>query len=256
MDGLEKAVLLAATGGAGTARVGATGAGGSPSSWPGSPEELIRAQEELAARQPPPWRLGRRALFSGCYICFGRGEDGAEPAWAGAALLLGHKLVALSVVAGRAGWPYVPGLLALREGPLLEAAVRDLPEQPDVVLVNATGRDHPRRAGLAVHLGAVLGIASVGVTDRPLLAAGAWPPEPRGSRAPLMLGEEVVGFWLRTRAGTGPVAVHAGWRTDADTAVEVVLAAARRARTPEPLRRARHAARLARASASAITGAL
>jgi deoxyribonuclease V len=140
-------------------------------------------------------------------------------------------------------------MLALREGPLLEHAVRALPIAPEVLLVNATGRDHPRRAGLALHLGAVLGLPTVGVTTRPLLAEGAWPPDQRGATAPLRLGGEAVGYWVRTRAGAKPVAVHAAWQTDAQAAVQVVLAATRRARTPEPLRRARTLARTRRARA-------
>jgi deoxyribonuclease V len=114
-------------------------------------------------------------------------------------------------------------------------------------MVNATGRDHPRRAGLALHPGAVLGLLTVGVTTRPLVAQGAWPPDARDAMAPLLLGEEVVGYWVRTRTGARPVAVHAAWQTDAQDAVQVVLAATRRARTPEPRRRARTLARTRRA---------
>jgi deoxyribonuclease V len=119
-----------------------------------------------------------------------------------------------------------------------------------VLLVNASGRDHPRRAGLALHLGAVLGLPTVGVTNRPLLAAGDWPADVAGATAPLLLGSggtrELVGYWLRTRQGSKPLAVHAAWRTDPETAVRVVAAATRRVRTPEPLRRARTAARAVR----------
>jgi deoxyribonuclease V len=142
---------------------------------------------------------------------------------------------------------YLPTLLALREGALLEQAVRALPITPEVLVVNATGRDHPRRAGLALQLGAVLGLPTVGVTTRPLIAQGAWPPDQRAATAPLLVGGEVVGCWVRTRAGARPVAVHAAWQTDAPAAVQVVLAAIRRARTPEPLRRARTLARTRRA---------
>jgi deoxyribonuclease V len=116
-----------------------------------------------------------------------------------------------------------------------------------VLVVNATGRDHPRHAGLALHLGAVLGLPTVGVTTRPLVAEGAWPADQRGATAPLRLGGELVGCWVRTRAGARPVAVHAAWQTDAQDAVRVVLAGTRRARTPEPLRRARTLARTRRA---------
>jgi len=140
----------------------------------------------------------------------------------------------------------LPGLFALHTGPLLEAAVRALTVRPDVLLVDATGADHPRRAGLALHLGAVLDTATVGVTHRPLLAAGDWPADEAGAINPLLLDGDLVGFWVRTRAGRRPLAVHAGWRTDAHTAARIVLAAAR-VRTPEPLRLARRLARTVRA---------
>jgi deoxyribonuclease V len=118
---------------------------------------------------------------------------------------------------------------------------------PDVVLVDATGRDHPRRAGLALHLGAALGVPTVGVTHRPLRARAAWPDDARGAWSALVLDGDCVGAWLCTRPGARPVAVHAGWRTTVDVAVEVVLAASGRYRTPEPLRHARRLARTAHA---------
>jgi deoxyribonuclease V len=150
------------------------------------------------------------------------------------------------VVTSYAGAAYQPGLLALREGDVLEAAVRALTQPPDVLLVDATGRDHPRRAGLALHLGAVLDVPTVGVTHRPLGAEGEWPEDERGARSPLMLEGDLAGHWLCTRVGTRPLAVHAAWRTDPATASEVVLSTSR-ARTPEPLRQARRQAREARA---------
>ncbi len=152
-----------------------------------------------------------------------------------------------AVVTGYVGAAFQPGLLALREGRLLEAAVRALPQVPDLLLINATGRDHPWGAGLALHLGAILRLPTVGVTHRPLLAGGEWPPDEPGARSPMVLGEETVGCWLRTRQRARPLAVHPGWRTDLDTACAVVFAAVRRVRTPEPLREARRVARRARA---------
>jgi len=139
---------------------------------------------------------------------------------------------------------------------LLEAAARALPRLPAVLLVDATGRDHPRRAGLALHLGALLGVPTVGVTHRPLLATGEWPPPRHGERSPLRFDGELVGYWLTTRDGTRPLAVHAAWRTGPDVAADIVLAASSgRARTPEPLRQARHAAREARSAALGIRAA-
>jgi deoxyribonuclease V len=209
--------------------------------WPRTREELIEEQLLLATLQPEPWLFEPDVRIGGVFVCFERGKTGpgeaGDQAWAAACV--GAETV---VVTGRAGAPYEPGLLALREGALLEAAVRALPKPPDVLLVDATGRDHPRRAGLALHLGAVLNIPTVGVTHRPLEAEGEWPVDERGARGPLLLEGELVGHWLRTRAGTRPLAVHAAWRTGSAAAAEVVLSTSR-ARTPEPLRRARRRAR-------------
>ena len=218
--------------------------------WPGSEEELLERQLELAAARPESWRPGMPPhAAGGCFVCFGRGKVGAgaagDPGWAGAALLRGDDTLTV-VTTGKAGAPYAAGLLALREGPLLEQAVRALPELPDVLLVDATGRDHARRAGLALHLGAVLGVPTVGVTHRPLTAEGEWPPDRRGAKTPLLVDGELVGYWVRTRPGTRPLACHAAWRTDPDTAVEIVLAFTGQRRSPEPLRQARTAARRAR----------
>jgi len=175
----------------------------------------------------------------------GPGSAG-DPVWAAAVVMRDGTQVGLGTERAEALGPYRPGLLALRYGPALEAAVRAVP-RPDVLLVAATGRDHPRRAGLALHLGAVLGVPTVGVTHRPLAARGPWPPARRGAHEPLELEGEVVGAWLRTSPRARPLAVHAAWRTDPATAVAVVVAAAGGHRTPEPLRRTRLLARLARA---------
>jgi deoxyribonuclease V len=215
--------------------------------WPTTADELVAWQEELAHRRVRPWFPAPASAVGACVVRFPRGATGAggrgDRGWAAA---VGRGETA--VVRGEAGAPYMPGLLALREGPLLEAAVRSLAHAPDVLLVDASGRDHPRRAGLATSLGAVLDLPTVGVTHRPLLAAGAWPANRRGAVAPLRIGEETVGCWLRVRAGVRPLAVHPAWRTDLDTAIAVVLGATARVRTPEPLRRARTAARRARAA--------
>jgi deoxyribonuclease V len=118
-----------------------------------------------------------------------------------------------------------------------------------VLLVDATGRDHPRGAGMALHLGAVLGLPTIGVTHRPLLASGDWPDDRRGATSPLLLDGERVGAWLRTRAGARPLAIHPGWRTTVEVAVEVAALASSGHRTPEPFRRARWQARMARTEA-------
>jgi len=228
--------------------------------WPSTPEELIRLQCDLAGMIPEPWVIGEAArAVAGCWICHPKGREGkgaaGDSSWAAAVLLVDGALSAVAIARGEARAPYQPGLLALREGGLLEEAVLKLPERPEVLLVNATGRDHPRRAGLALHLGARLSLPTVGVTRQPLLGDGPWPVRERGAAEPLRIGDEVVGCRLCTRSGTLPLVVHPAWRTCLETAAAVVMATTGRSRTPEPLRHARRAAREARARPGSGRGA-
>src|SRR4051812_44440339 len=225
--------------------------------WPTTTEELVAVQLELAEERPELWHPGARApAVGGCFACFAADDPGAgaDTAWAGAALLAPGEATQTVAVVGAANGAYRPGLLALRAGPALEQAVRQLPALPEVLLVDATGRDHPRGAGLALHLGRTLGVPTIGVTNRTLVAQGEWPPAERGASTPLRTAGETVGAWLRIQPTARPIAVHAAWRTDAETAVAVVMAVARKVRTPEALRQARRVARLARAEALAATG--
>jgi deoxyribonuclease V len=219
--------------------------------WPATAIALVAEQRALAESAPQPWFWTSTAVVGGCFVCFERELAGAGRAgdrgWAAASA--DSQAV---VITGAAGDRYRIGLLALREGALLEAAVRAMPRIPDVLLVDATGRDHPRRAGLALELGTVLEVPTVGVTHRTLLADGEWPDDQRGAVSRLTIDSEVVGFWVRTARGRRPLAVHAAWRTDPETAVAVVLSSTSGVRTPEPLRRARMAARSARAGANGV----
>ena len=155
--------------------------------------------------------------------------------------------------------PSSQGQPALRTSPACWHSVRarssrprsvPLTVVPDVLLVDATGRDHPRRAGLALHLGAVLDVPTVGVTHRPLLATDGWPPDEKGGASPLVLDGEVVGAWLRTRPGTRPLAVQPPGARMSIPQLRSLMASLSRSRTPEPLRLARTLAREARATAS------
>lgn len=219
---------------------------------PATATELTSVQQRLAAAAPAPFVVPHRPLIvAAAFVCFGRDGAGAgtvgDPGWAAAVVMETDRVVDRALVAGRAGGPYRAGMLALREGPLLAAAVAALRTPFDVLIVNATGRDHPRRAGLALHLGALAGVASVGVTHKPLLAQGAGPTAGhRGAWAPLYLDRELVAHWVRTRAGCRPVVVHAAWSTEPAVAVDVVLAAGGSYRTPAPLREARRLARTER----------
>ena len=219
--------------------------------WPASLAELGVIQDGLADLSPEPWLPETPAVaVGGVFVCFGRGGTGpgaeGEAGWSAAAVCHNGRIVGRAEASGPAGGPYRSGCLAMREGRLLEEAINNLAELPTVMLVNATGRDHPRRAGLALHLGAVLNVPTIGITHRPLVARGDWPATKAGSTAPLHIGDEVVGFWLRTQGDTRPLAIHAAWRTTPEAACEIVLGATSGYRTPQPLREARRLARTAR----------
>jgi len=214
-------------------------------SWHGlaaNPGRLASEQDRLAAEIWTAWRPLGHYTVGAAFVCFDQATSGngsvGDRAFAAAAC--GGEV---AVVTGESSSAYSPGRLAPRQGALLERATRGLGAIPDVLIVDATGRDHPRRCGLALHLGAVLGVPTVGVTHRPLHAEGEWPADERGAASPLVLDGEHVGYWVRTKPGTRPLAAHAAWRTGPEVAVEVVLVATERARSPEPLRNARAAAR-------------
>ena len=216
--------------------------------WPADEESLIAYQHRLATATPEPWSCDpSTARIGGCWVCFPRGLSGRgtdhDQAWSAAVIMLRGRTQEQQAVTSTARAPYLPGLLALRLGPLMVEAVRSLRDVPDVLLLDATARDHPRRAGLALHLGAELDIPTIGVTHRPLIASGEWPDDDPGAASPLRIGEESVGCWLRTQPGVRPLAVHPGWRIDLPTAVDVIMSMTSQRRTPEPLRRARQLAR-------------
>ena len=190
---------------------------------------------------------------AGCFVVFPRGKSGrgaeGDSAIAAAVIVKGGRATATRIVWGHAGAPYSAGLLYLREGQVLEQVVRQLSDRPDVLVVNGTGLDHPRHAGMALHLGYLLDLPTVGVTHRPLCSEGQWPDDEKGSISPLTYDGQVVGYWVRTRRDARPLVAHAAWRTSPETAAEVVLSTTRRVRTPEPLRLARQLARTVRAGA-------
>jgi deoxyribonuclease V len=221
--------------------------------WPNDAESLINVQRELAQAPAPPWHRHAEPLIGGCWLCFPRGLTGpgrpGDPAWVAAVVMRSGVVLEQQVRRGVADAPYSPGLMALRIGRLMDATMRAQTTAPDVLLVDATARDHPRGAGLALHLGAELGLPTLGVTHRPLLARGQWPGERRGSTSPLRIGDTVVACWVRTRPGVRPLVVHPGWRVDLATAVDIVVGTTGQRRTPEPLRRARYLARTARNAA-------
>ena len=135
-----------------------------------------------------------------------------------------------------APFPYIPGLLAFREGPVALAAYERLTIQPDLLIFDAHGYAHPRRMGLACHLGVYLDRPSIGCAKSRLVGKYEEPgPEP-GAWSPLMSRGEEIGRVVRTKARTRPIFVSVGYRITLPLAVEVVLRCGRGYRLPEPTR--------------------
>jgi deoxyribonuclease V len=140
-------------------------------------------------------------------------------------------------------FPYMPGLLSFREGPVILEALSRLKAAPDVLMFDGQGIAHPRRFGLASHIGLLTDTPAVGCAKTRLIGEFLEPQRTRGSTAYLTDEDETIGAVVRTRSDVKPVFVSIGHRMDLDTCIRIVLASCRGYRLPEPLRRADHLSR-------------
>ncbi len=209
--------------------------------WDVPTDEAERIQSALAVRiRSAAGRvpMGEWSLVAGAAI-FGRGAavvvmgaDGWEVVETGWAGLSPEEVIS-----------YKPGLMAFGYGPLLLDAFESIGCGADVVLFRAHGIAHPRRCGMAAHLGLLLDVPSVGCANK-LLCGEHEPPGPeRGDWTPVTDGPDLVGAAVRTQHGSTPLLVSPGFGLTVDEAVEIVLRATPGHRIPEPLRQARLAAR-------------
>ena len=135
-------------------------------------------------------------------------------------------------------FPYIPGLLSFREGPAVIEAFRKLPASPDVIIFDGQGYAHPRRLGLASHLGLWLGVPTIGCAKSRLTGNYEPPESKKGAYTRLTDSGEVIGVVLTTRENVKPVFVSRGHLSDLESAIKVVLRTAPRYRLPEPIRSA------------------
>ncbi|MFD3314636.1 endonuclease V [Streptomyces sp. NPDC058694] len=210
-----------------------------PAGWPATEDQARAVQDELRGRvvldEPgPPPGTGR---VTGVDVAY---DDERDVVVAAAVVLDASTLdvVAESTAVGQVPFPYVPGLLAFREIPAVLAALEALPCAPGLVVCDGYGLAHPRRFGLASHLGVLAGLPTIGVAKNPFTFTYEEPGAPRGSATPLLAGEEEVGRALRTQAGVKPVFVSVGHRVTLDTACAHTLHLAPRFRQPETTRHA------------------
>ncbi|GAA2773258.1 endonuclease V [Streptomyces showdoensis] len=223
-----------------------------PAGWPADEDTARAVQEELrerlvTAEEGPAAGTGR---VTGVDVAY----DDERDLVAAAAVVLDARtleVVEEATAVGRVSFPYVPGLLAFREVPTVLAALGRLAADPGLLVCDGYGLAHPRRFGLASHLGVVTGLPSIGVAKNPFTFTYEQPGTDRGAFADLVAEGETVGRALRTRAGVKPVFVSVGHRVSLERACAHTLHLTPRYRLPETTRHADSLCRRALAEARA-----
>lgn len=206
-----------------------------PHSWSLSPRQAIALQKKLAARvrvvalpDDARWIAGLDAAFT---------RDGQ---YCLSAVVLWDaqtdRVVEQHTARARLRFSYIPGLLTFREAPALLAGLRKLRQVPEVLMCDGHGLAHPRRFGIAAHLGLLCDLPTVGCAKSRLCGEHDEPRRRRGDFAPLWDDDEHIGDVLRTQTGVRPVYVSVGHRCDLTGARNLVLRCATRYRLPEPTR--------------------
>jgi deoxyribonuclease V len=207
--------------------------------WDVAPEEAIAIQMSLAERVSLTPDLGEVRVVAGV--------DTSTPGVARCAVVLLSypelEVLEVSRAEKPLVFPYVPGLLSFREGPAILAAFDKLSRMPDLAYFDGQGLAHPRKIGIASHMGVLLDLPTIGVAKSPLAVRGEEPgPEP-GSWTPWRNRKgEVLAAAVRTKPRTKPLYISSGHRIDLATSLEYVLEACRGYRLPEPTRQAHNAA--------------
>jgi deoxyribonuclease V len=205
--------------------------------WDLTPAEAIALQRELAGRVVTDVPLTACETIAGADVSYNRFSS---TFYAGVVVVRvgdGEVLERRGAVK-ESPFPYVPGLLSFREAPALLEAFARLETVPDAVMCDGQGLAHPRRLGIACHLGLWLEVPTIGCAKTHLTGTFEEPAEEAGSTSPLRLGKDVVGEVVRTKLRTRPLFVSPGHRIDVASATRWVLASGRGYRLPEPTRQA------------------
>ena len=199
-------------------------------SWDVTPSEARAVQQELAPRVSLTDAIDPAAIRIAVGVDNGYVKtEAGYVAYAAAVAVTLPDLDVLEVTYGSAPvtFPYIPGYLTFREAPAILAALGKVRAEPDVLLFDGQGYAHPRRFGLATHLGVVLGRPSIGCAKSRLVGDFMEPADEVGAWSPLVSGEETVGAALRTRPGHDPLFVSPGHMVGVETSVEIVRACCR-----------------------------
>ena len=203
--------------------------------WDVTPREARSIQDQLRGLVITNDDFGPVRYVAGTDVAFEEGRTITR----GAVAVLSFpelELVEHAIARRPTSFPYVPGLLSFREIPVLLDALERLQRTPDMLLCDGQGYAHPRRFGLACHLGVLTGLPSIGVAKSRLTGTHATVPRTKGRWTLLMDGEETIGAVLRTRSGVRPVFVSIGHRVSLHSAIEYTLACLTRYRLPETTR--------------------
>jgi deoxyribonuclease V len=214
-------------------------------SWPTNAADAVRVQQELATRvYLPVDDIEPPATVAGLDVSYSRYSDqlaaAAVVVEAGSGRILDH-----SVVDGVALFPYIPGLLAFREAPALLNALERVQPRPDLILCDGYGIAHPRRFGVACHVGVLTGLPTIGCAKSGFVGEHEEPGLRRGDRTPLHAGGHLVGYVLRTQDGVKPIYVSPGSGISLRQSCDVVLDQCSNYRVPDPIRHADHFSRQA-----------
>ncbi len=204
-------------------------------SWSLTPSEAIALQKELAADIDVGRPLIDLELVAGSDVScnrFSKILHAGVVVWRAS----DGAIVETGKAVGESRFPYIPGLLSFREAPVVLRAFAKLRRRPDAVILDGQGFAHPRRFGLACHLGLWLGLPCLGCAKTRLVGTAKEPGKRPGALAPLRHHDEVIGSVVRTKKGTKPLFVSAGHLIDLASAVRLVLACCRGYRLPEPMR--------------------
>lgn len=203
--------------------------------WPQTSEAAIAIQQQLRDQVITQDQLGTVNLVAGVDVGF---ESGGAITRAAVAVLSfpDLKLVEQAIARLPTSFPYVPGLLSFREIPAVLEALAQLQTPPDLLLCDGQGIAHPRRLGIASHIGLLVDLPTVGVGKSLLVGKYEEPPNDRGAWTPLHHRGETIGAVLRTRPGTKPLYISSGHRVSLPTALDYVMRCTTKFRLPETTR--------------------
>lgn len=205
--------------------------------WKVTPKQAREIQEQLRGQVVKHDKLSEVRFVAGIDVGFKK-----RPVTATAAVVVLRfpqlEVIESAVAARDVDFPYVPGLLSFREVPVVLDALARLALTPDLILCDGQGYAHPRRFGLACHLGVLIDVPTIGVAKTRLVGTYTEPGQVKGAWAPLEQHNEVIGAVLRTRHNTKPLYVSIGHRISLMTAIDYVLACCPKFRLPETTRAA------------------